>query len=134
MEKVLKQAQVLGEYILESEAYTNMKQAELAVTKDETCTKMIMELAEMRQKVEDILTSNEMDHEKLAEAGKELEDMDAKVNELPLIKAMQEARGQFSYMMDNVNQIIRFVITGETGEAHEGGCSGSCASCSGCNH
>ncbi|MBQ8536220.1 MAG: YlbF family regulator [Clostridia bacterium] len=134
MEKVLKQAQVLGELILDSDEYKAMREAELAVTKDENCTAMIMKLAELRQKVEDILSSNEMDHSALAEAGKELEDMDAQVSELPLVKKMQEARGQFTYMMDNVNQIIRFVITGETGEEHEGGCTGSCSSCSGCHH
>ena len=53
------------------------------------------------------------------------------VNQQPMVRAMQDARSQFTQMMENVNQILRFIITGETEES--GGCSGSCESCGGCS-
>ena len=42
---------------------------------------------------------------------------------------MQAARADFNQMMENINQILRLIITGET---EAGGCSGSCESCGGC--
>ena len=71
-----------------------------------------------------------MDHTALAEASKAMEDAEKKVNEQPKVRAMQEARGEFTQMMNNVNQILRFIITGETED--NSGCSGSCESCGGC--
>lgn len=132
MDQVLKQAEVLGELILESEAYKTMRQAESAVMRDEAATRLIAELSEKRRQVEDILASSDMDHQALAGAGQALEEMERQVNELPLVKAMQEARSAFTQMMQNVNQIIRFVVTGEMEES--GGCGGSCESCGGCHH
>ena len=41
-------------------------------------------------------------------------------------------------IVDQVNQVLRFIVTGETAEGdteEEGGCGGSCASCGGgCHH
>ena len=33
--------------------------------------------------------------------------------------------------MNQVNQILEFIITGDVGQ--QGGCSGNCASCGGCH-
>lgn len=131
MDKVLKQAELLGQTILDSDVYAAMNKAELAVTKDEESVNLIAQLSEKRKKVEDILSSNEMDHQALAEAGEEMEALEHQVNDLPLVKELQQRRAEFTQMMNNVNQIIRFVLTGEMGE---GSCSGSCSSCSGCGH
>ena len=131
MDKVLKQAELLGQTILDSDVYAAMNKAELAVTKDEESVNLIAQLSEKRKKVEDILSSNEMDHQALAEAGEEMEALERQVNDLPLVKELQERRAEFSQMMNNVNQIIRFVLTGEMGDS---GCSGSCSTCSGCGH
>jgi hypothetical protein len=46
---------------------------------------------------------------------------------------MREAQVKFQEMMDNVNRILRLVITGEVEDA-AGGCTGNCSSCSGCGH
>ena len=131
MSKVLDQAQKLAETILESSEYQNMHEAEQAVMKDAEATQAMAEYMQMRSQVESILANNDLDHTALAEAGVKLEDAEKKLNGLELVQKMQSARGEFTQMMQNVNQIIRFVVTGETGE--EGGCSGSCDSCSGCH-
>ena len=36
---------------------------------------------------------------------------------------------EYNDLMENVNRILRLVVTGET---DEGGCSGNCATCGGC--
>lgn len=130
MEKVLEQARLLAEAIAESDVYQKMHQCENDAMKDAEATRAIADFVEKRQKVESLLAEGNMDHTALAEASKAMEDAEKKVNEQPKVRAMQEARSEFTQMMNNVNQILRFIITGETED--NSGCSGSCESCGGC--
>lgn len=130
MEKVLEQARLLAEAIAESDIYQKMHQCENDAMKDAEATRAIADFVEKRQKVESLLAEGNMDHTALAEASKAMEDAEKKVNEQPKVRAMQEARGEFTQMMNNVNQILRFIITGEMED--NSGCSGSCESCGGC--
>lgn len=133
MQKVLEQAQLLGEAIINSEIFNRMHDAEVKVTSDEAATAAIAAFVEKRQAVEALLAQNNVDHEALAKAGQEMEAAEKAVNEVPLVQELQEARGMFSMMMDNVNRILKIMITGEDPE-EEHGCSGNCSGCSGCNH
>ena len=45
------------------------------------------------------------------------------------IKAMNDAQTAFSEVLNQVNQVLRFVITGQV---DEGGCGGNCSGCTGC--
>ena len=55
------------------------------------------------------------------------------MNENEQIAALKSARKDFQTMMDNVNQILRLVITGRVDDNPSGGCcSGNCSSCGGC--
>lgn len=129
MEKVLEQARLLAEAIAESDVYQHMRQCENDAMKDPEATKLIADFVEKRQKVESLLAEGNMDHTALAEASQAMEAAEKMVNQQPMVRAMQDARNQFTQMMENVNQILRFIITGETEES--GGCSGSCESCGG---
>ena len=138
MNNVMHKAQELAEAILESSIYQRMHTAELQVNKDEEAVKAVSDFVEKRQAVESILASNNMDHTALAEAGKAMEEAEKKLNEVALIKEMQESRQEFTQMMENVNRILRLVITGETEDecdcdGHHGGCTGSCSTCGGCH-
>lgn len=137
MQNVMHKAQELAEAILESEVYQHMHVCELNVNKDEEAVKAVSDFVEKRQAVENILASNNMDHNALAEAGKAMEEAEKKLNEVPMVKEMQDARKEFTQMMENVNRILRLVITGEVEEegcsGDCGGCSGSCSTCGGCH-
>lgn len=125
----------MAEAILDSDIYQRMHKAEMQVTKDEAATKAIADFVDKRQVVESVLASNEMDHDALALAGQEMEEAEKAMNEVPLVKELQQSRQDFNQMMENVNRILRLVITGETEDSSScgGGCSGSCAHCSGCH-
>lgn len=75
-----------------------------------------------------------MDPNELAEASKEMEEAEKRMNENPKIIDLKEKRKGFQNMMDNVNKILRLVITGETEEENRGtpACGGDCSACSGC--
>lgn len=132
MKNVLNQAEKLAQAILDSEIFINMHKLENTLTKDEKATAVLVAVSEKRQAVEELLAASDMDHNALAAAAQDLEEAESVMNENETVAALREARGQFTSMMEKVNQILRFVITGETGEEEES-CSGSCSSCSGCH-
>jgi cell fate (sporulation/competence/biofilm development) regulator YlbF (YheA/YmcA/DUF963 family) len=132
MKKVLEQAEQLAGSILDSEEFIRMRLAEQAVTKDGEATRLIADFIEKRQRVEMLLSQNNLDQGELASAGDEMEVAQKKMNDCPMIQTMQSARGEFTNMMNQVNALIRFVVTGET-EQPKSSCSGSCDGCSGCD-
>ena len=136
MREVMQKAQELAEAIVESSVYQRMHTAELQVNKDEEAVKAVATFVEKRQAVENVLAQSDMDHELLAQMGEEMEEAEKRLNEVPLVKEMQEARKEFTQMMENVNRILRLVVTGETDDGCSGdcsGCSGGCESCGGCH-
>ena len=136
MREVMQKAQELAEAIVESSIYQRMHAAELQVNKDEEAVRAVAEFVEKRQAVETVLAQSDMDHELLAQAGEEMEEAEKHLNEVPLVKEMQEARKEFTQMMENVNRILRLVVTGETDDGCSGdcsGCSGGCEGCGGCH-
>jgi len=131
MEKVLNQAEMLAEAILESEEYISMRLAEQAAMRDETATQLIAAYSEKRQAIESLLADANMDHGALATAGQELQDVERQIDACEVLNKMRETNDAFNAMMKKVNSIIRYVVTGE--EEQEEGCTGSCSSCSGCH-
>ena len=135
----MQKAQELAEAIVDSAVYQEMKKRERDMLKDPDATQALADMNEKRQRVEDILSSNQMNPEELQQASLEMTEAEKVMNENPKIIALKEARKEFQTMMDNVNQILRLVVTGEVKEEdtgfrrRAGACSGSCEGCSGCS-
>ena len=53
------------------------------------------------------------------------------LNSIAAVDAMTTSRQQFSELMNQVNRVLEFIITGEL--ADQGGCSGNCSGCAGCH-
>ena len=134
MRNVMMKAQELAEAILDSEVYTRMKQQENDVKRDPGAGAALSDMIEKRSRVENILSSANMDPNELAEASREMEEAEQRMNDNEMIRTLKEYRKDFQTMMDNVNRILRLVITGQTEDENGGssGCSGNCSGCSGC--
>ena len=133
MREVMMKAQELAEAILDSEIYRKMKEQENAVRRDPEAAKALGDMIEKRQRVENILSAADMDPNELAAASREMEEAEEGMNANGMIGTLKEYRKDFQTMMDNVNRILRLVITGETEDENGGsGCSGNCSGCSGC--
>ena len=134
MREVMQKAQELAEAILDSEKYQQMKKTEGEVRRDPEAAAALGDMIEKRNRVENILSSANMDPNELAEASRAMEEAETRMNENEKIKQLKETRKEFQTMMDNVNKILRLVITGEVAEEETGsaGCSGNCSGCSGC--
>ena len=133
MREVMTKAQELAEAILDSEIYQNMKRLEGEVRHDPEAGKLLGDMIEKRQKVERILSSNDMKPDELAAASREMEEAENRMNENEKIRTLKDARKDFQTMMDNVNKILRLVITGQVEDESAGnGCTGQCETCGGC--
>ena len=133
MREVMTKAQELAEAILDSETYRNMKKLEGEVRHDPEAGKLLGDMIEKRQKVEEILSSNNMKPDELAAASREMEEAENRMNENEKIRTLKDARKDFQTMMDNVNKILRLVITGQVeDDSTENGCTGRCETCGGC--
>lgn len=136
MKEVMMCAQKLAEAILNSDVYQHMHALEDQVTQDEDATKAIAAYMEKRTAVEQAMRKPDIDPTQLAEAAQELEDVQQAMNDCPIIRDMRDAQKKYQDMMDNVNRILRLVVTGETEDDKGGqtsGCTGNCASCGGCH-
>jgi len=135
MRAVMTKAQELAEEILNSGIYQKMKKLEGVVRHDPEAAEALGDMIEKRRRVETILSSADMDPNELAKASAEMEEAEKRMNSNEKIIELKEARKDFQTMMDNVNQILRLVITGQVDEGRSGAaaCSGNCSSCSGCN-
>ena len=125
-------AQELAEEILNSRIYQKMKETEIEVRHDPEAAKALGDMIEKRSRVENVLSSVDMDPNELAQASTEMEEAEKRMNENEKIIKMKEARKDFQTMMDNVNKILRLVITGQVEEDSTDGCNGNCCNCSGC--
>ena len=134
MRNVMMKAQELAEAILNSEIYQKMKQQEAATRRDPEAARVLADMIEKRNKVESVLSDASMDPNELAEASREMEEAEQRMNDNEMIKKLKDNRKDFQTMMDNVNRILRLVITGEVEEENSGntGCTGNCNGCSGC--
>ena len=79
MRDVMMKAQELAEAILDSEIYRKMKQQEADVKHDPEAAAALSDMIEKRGKVEDILSSANMDANELADASREMEEESGKV-------------------------------------------------------
>jgi len=136
MKKVMQKTQELAEAILESDFYKDMKSIESETRRDEVAASLLDDMIYKRQRVEDILSSSGMNPEELKKASAEMNEAEKAMNDNPQIQKLKEARKNFQTMMDNVNQLLRLVITGETEDGNRfrrgGSCGGSCSGCNGC--
>ena len=134
MRDVMNKAQELAEAILNSKCYQEMKSTEAEMRRDPEAAMILGDMIEKRNQVENILASANMDPNELAEASRKMEETEKRMNENPKIIKMKEKRKDFQTMMDNVNRILRLVITGEVEEESRDitACSGDCSGCEGC--
>ncbi len=135
MREVMMCAQKLAEAILHSDVYQHMHQLEESVTSNPDATQVISAYMEKRTATEQAMRKQDIDPVAIAAAAQELEEAQQQMDNCPIIKEMRDAQKQYQDMMDNVNRILRLVVTGETEDdsGSTGGCSGNCSSCSGCH-
>lgn len=126
--EIFEKSRELGELLVASEEYKKVQQAEETFNGDEVAQKKVGEFNEMQQAVQTMMQTPDPDQAAIAAMADRLRNMQAELVEMPAIKAMNEAQTEFSNLLNQVNQVLRFIITGEV---DEGGCGGNCSGCGG---
>ena len=135
MDEVMKKAEELAQAILASDLYNRMRDLEEEVQADPEASGALQDMVEKRKRVEDLLSSRGMDRDELKEASREMQAAETAMNANEKIQTLKAARKAFSAMMNDVNRVLRMVITGEVEENDfsASGCTGDCSGCSGCS-
>ena len=137
MNMVCQKTRELGEALLASEEYRNMKRLEDQAMKNAEAAYTMGQYLERKGQIEKLLTEESPDAQTLRQLSDEMDSLQERLGMIDDIQKLTEARAAFSGLIDQVNSALKFIITGkvdneETEEAHE--CAGSCHSCSGCGH
>ena len=131
MSKVTDCARALGEAIVASEEYKNMQITESAAMSDPAVADAMARYMEVKNTLGEVMCQPDADANLIAQYGQKLDEIQQTLNAMPAVDAMTTARHHFSEMMNQVNSVLEFIITGELPQ--QGGCSGNCSGCSGCH-
>ncbi|MBQ8953194.1 MAG: YlbF family regulator [Clostridia bacterium] len=133
MNAVFEKTRELGDALMASEEYQAMKAAEDAAMANEEAASLMSEYLEHKTRLEEILHSGNPDPDAVSQLGAAMEDVQGRFQAVPDIIAMNRAREEFDNLINQVNQVLHFIITGEMEQSEGSGCTGSCATCPGCH-
>ena len=125
---VIKKAQELAQVIAQSPEFIGMRTAEDAASRDDTIAEAFGRYSDLQNQVERISMQKEPDFAQMEKLSEEMKTVQKEIQELPLAKAMQAARGEFTEMMNAVNAELSKVLSPDQG------CSGDCSACGGHCH
>lgn len=128
MSEILTKARELGQAIVDSEEYKNLKAAEEKQEKSEEAMALLVEYNNVRKRLAEEINASEVSDERMSEIREELEKCYEKVMSNPDISEYYEAQRRFESIVSQMNSILTYFMTGEI----SGGCSGNCSGCSSC--
>lgn len=127
---ILEMAKELGKAIADSDLMAAVKKAEDVQNNDEKAQQLIGEYNLKRMQLAQRVQKEDVTQEELEAVQKELSDEFDKLMQYSVISDYITARKELDAVLEQVNNVISFYVTGKT---PDGGCSGSCSSCSGCH-
>lgn len=132
MNMVFEKTRELGEALMASEEYKAMKAAEDTAMANAEAADLMTRYLENKTKLEEVLHGGEPNPDRIAELGAAMEELQGKFQQVPDIIEMNRTREEFDNLINQVNQVLHFIITGEM-EEEGAGCTGSCETCPGCH-
>ena len=127
MTDIIKAAKALGELIQSSDEMKKVKELEALQEQDENAKTLLMEFNMNRMNL-----GRDMQNGKITEdeaVKKNNEAFEKLISECEIIKNYVEAKKELDRVVNEVNGILNYYITGQA----PGGCSHDCSSCGGCH-
>ncbi len=128
--EIFDKARELGEAIVTSNEYKTLKLAEAKQDQDEEAMKLLQEYSALRKTLGEEISKGDVGKERMEEIRAQVEEAYEKVTTNDTIVEYLNAQSAFQAIIDQMNAIISYHITGQL----PGGCSGSCATCGGGCH
>lgn len=130
MEMVFQKTRELGQALIDSEVYQNMKAAEEKAMKNQEAAQLMSDMLERRGAIQEHMQQTNPDPAVLKRLSDEMDSIQEKLQMMDDIVALTQTRGEFNAMMAQVNQVLQFIVTGRM---DDGECGGDCSSCGGCH-
>lgn len=132
MNEVFEKTRLLGEAILRSDEYKKLKQAEEIAMKNEEAAETMGKYLEYRSQMEKMMAMGDKDWAKVKQLNDEMNECQERMNLIDDIVNLNRSRDEFTNLINQVNNVLRFIVTGEMDQGDGEGCTGSCESCQGC--
>ena len=129
--EIIEKAQELGTMIADSEERVRMTNAADAMNANEEAVELLKTYNDNRKAATEKLRGTNPSKEDLQEFKAYVQAEFDKIAGNKLIAEYIEANKDFDNMVQQVNAVLSYFITGQ--ESNEGGCSGNCSSCKGCH-
>lgn len=129
---VLEQAKILGQALVESEEFKAYTEAEALYNSDEEAQKLTKEYDKNCEIHYNELKKENLAPSEMVKIRRQITEEYTKVSAHPIIKDYLEKKKAAERLLSNVNNIIKFYVTGEE-QNNDGGCTGSCSTCGGCH-
>lgn len=130
MDQVFQKTQELAEALTQSEAYRNMKEAEESFRKSGEVLRLIQVIDEKNAGIRKMMEIPNPDPMALKLLSESLDGVQQELEATKEAAELHAAQAAFRQLLMQVNQVLQFILNGETGET---GCSGHCADCAGCH-
>lgn len=133
---VITMARELGKVIQQDERYHRIDAAKKANDEDKELQVLIEDFNMKRVALNQEISKENKDQEKLTAMDKELKEVYQKVMSNPNMVEFNEAKNEIDSMMNFVTEILYASVNGEDPDSVEeqaAGCSGNCGSCGGCH-
>lgn len=126
MQDVMAKARELGEAIVESEEMKKYKEAERVQAEDENAATLMQEYNIARMNLAREMQKGTMDRAEAIKKNTEI--FEEMVEKSETIKAYVEAKKEFDLLIQKMNQMLNFYITGQ-----DPSCTHDCSTCGGCH-
>lgn len=132
MNEVFERTRDLGEAIQRSGEYLALKAAETKAMKNAEASEAMSKYLELRHQVEIMVSQGDKDWAKIKQLSDEMDAWKERMSMVDDVIQLNQAQSAFNALIEEVNSVLRFIVTGEMPSENKEGCSGSCATCHGC--
>ena len=133
MDIIIEKAQELGKLIAESEIRKAAVAATDGMNNDETAVILLASYNQKRKEELEKLKGKEPSKEELEAFKKLMQEEFEKIMKNDKIATYVAANKELDSLMEQVNAVLAYFISGEEEHKHSHGCGGSCSSCGGCH-
>lgn len=126
MNEIIEKTRELGELIQNSEEMKNVKNAEILQENNTEAQELLKEFNMQRMNLARDMQNDKISREDAIKQNNEA--FDALLEKSEVIKNYIEAKKEFDTLVNQVNQILNFYITGQ-----DPNCTHDCSTCGGCH-
>ncbi len=131
MDNVFAKTRELGQALLESEIYQNMKEAEDRAMQNPEAAQVMSSYLEKRTRLQELMQSENPDPGAMKRLSDEMDEAQERLRMIDDVMALNQARNEFNALIGQINQVLQFIVTGKMDDPS--GCTGSCDTCAGCH-